>query len=306
MKFGAASAVFLMLGAAAGVGATRPRLARTVHEAKENYDIVVFPPPEQLRAALLGWDAAAVDMLWAKLLVEYGTHFSERREFTEIPRYVDAILELEPTYQPLYKYVDTMLAYRPLQGTESDVRLARGYLERGTRELPQDARMWLRYGQFIAFIAPSFLKDPGEVQAWRRDGAEAMEQAVELGADPDEAVAASSMLNRAGATREAIRYLENAYAFSEHPSMRAIHEEIGKRLEALSSISMRDAADATERAIDARWSRELPVVSRDDYLLLGPVTDPAQCAGTSHAEDIACARSWQDVTGAPGSPADSP
>ena len=106
---------------------------------------------------MLGWDAATVDVLWAKLLVEYGTHFSEHREFTEIPRYVDAILELEPNYEPLYKYVDTMLAYRPMQGTESDVRLARAYLERGTRELPQDPRMWLRYGQFIAFIAPSFL-----------------------------------------------------------------------------------------------------------------------------------------------------
>ena len=122
-------------------------------------------------------------MLWAKLLVEYGTHFSEHREFTEIPRYVDAILELEPNYQPLYKYVDTMLAYRPMQGTESDVRLARVYLERRIRELPQDSRMWLRYGQFIAFIAPSFLKDDRDTQAWRKEGAEAMARAVELGAD---------------------------------------------------------------------------------------------------------------------------
>ncbi len=94
-----AAAILLMVcGAAAGVAATQPRLANTVHEAKESYDVVVFPPPAQLRAAVLGWDAAAVDMLWAKLLVEYGTHFSEHREFTEIPRYVDAILELEPTY----------------------------------------------------------------------------------------------------------------------------------------------------------------------------------------------------------------
>jgi hypothetical protein len=306
MKVGTAGAVFLMMCAASGVAATQPRLATSVHETKESYDVVAFPPPAQLRAALLGWDAAAVDMLWAKLLVEYGTHFAERREFTEIPRYVDAILELEPTYWQLYKYVDTMLAYRPLQGTESDVRLARGYLERGTRELAQDPRVWLKYGQFIAFIAPSFLKDPRDTQAWRRDGAAAIERAVELGADPDEAIAASSMLAKAGATREAIRYLENAYAFTEHPSMREIHEAIGKRLEALSSISVRQAADDTERAIDARWARELPMVSRDHYLLLGPVTDTARCAGTSDADDVACARSWQNVTGVPGSPEGSP
>jgi hypothetical protein len=306
MNVGTAGAALLMLVSAGGVAATQPRLAKTVHEAKENYDIVVFPPPAQLRAALLGWDAAAVDMLWAKLLVEYGVHFSEHRPFVEIPRYVDAILELDPKYQPLYKYVDTMLAYRPLQGTESDVRLARAYLERGTRELPQDAHIWLRYGQFIAFIAPSFLKDDHETQAWRKDGAEAMEHAVELGADPDDAIAASSMLTRAGATREAIRYLENAYAFTEHPSMHEVHEAIGKRLEALSSISRRDAADATARAINERWARELPLVSRDHYLLLGPIADTARCAGASASEDVACHRSWQAATAEPGSTAGSP
>ncbi len=306
MRVGSAGAVCLMLCAAAGVTATQPRLAATAHQVKESYDVVAFPPPAQLRAALLGWDAAAVDMLWAKLLVEYGEHFAEHRDFLEIPRYVDAIIELEPTYAPLYKFVDTMLAYRPMQGTESDARLARAYLERGTRERPEDWHVWLKYGQFMALVGPSFLKDPNDIEAWRKEGAEAMERAVELGADPDEALAATSMLSRAGATREAIRYLENAYAFTEHPSMREVHEAIGKRLEALSSVSVRQAADDAQRALDARWARELPVVSRDQYLLLGPLTDTARCAGTTGADDAACDRSWQSPTALPGSPEGSP
>ena len=95
------------------------------------------------------------------------------------------------------------------------------------------------------------------------------------------------MLNRAGATREAIRYLENAYAFTEHPAMREVHEAIGKRLEALSSVSMRDAADAAKRVVDARWDRELPAVSRGQYLLLGPVADAAHCAGAPASDDPA-------------------
>ena len=297
MKLGAAGTALLMACAAVGVAATQPRLAGTVRAVRETYDVVVFPPPAQLRAALLGWDAAAVDMLWAKLLVEYGTHFAEHREFTEIPRYVDAIVELEPTYWPVYDYVGTMLAYRPMQGTESDVRLARRYLERGAREIPQDWRMWLKYGQFVAYVGPSFLDDPRERQTWRRTGAEAIERAVELGADPEEAIAATSLLNGAGATREAIRFLEDSYAFTEHPSMREIHEAIGKRLEALSSVAVRQAADDAQRALDARWTRDLPVVSRDHYLLLGPVTDTARCAGTSGADDAACARSWPNRYG---------
>jgi hypothetical protein len=306
MKAPTAGALALMLGAASGVARLQPGLARTVHEVKERDDIVAFPPPEELHVAVLGWDAAAVDLLWAKLLVEYGLHFSERREFTQIPRYVDAILELEPTYAPMYKYVDTMLAYRPLQGTEDDARLARGYLERGIRERPEDASIWLRYGQFIAFIAPSFLKNDGDKAAWRVDGARAMVRATELGADADEGLAAASMLSRAGSTREAIRYLEHAYAFTEHPAMREVHEAIGKRLEALAAVSTRDTADAVMQEIATREARELPAVSRGQYLLLGPVTDAARCAGATASLDRSCTRSWDEATAEPGSSADSP
>ena len=171
---GPAVAGLLLAVAAAGVAYTQPRVARTAHAVKEGEDVYAFPPPVHLRASVLGWSAATVDLLWADLLVEYGTHWSEHRDFTTIPQYVDAILELEPTYQPLYRYVDTLLAYRPMLGTERDVKLARGYLERGTRERPDDAKVWNQYGQFLAFIGPSFLHDEAEKAAWRRDGAEAI------------------------------------------------------------------------------------------------------------------------------------
>src|SRR6202042_685051 len=113
-------------------------------------------------------------------------------DFEDTPRYADAILELEPTYAPLYRYISTMLVYRPPQGTEKDARMARAYLERGTRERPEDGDLWLEYGQFIAFIAPSFLKDPVDVARWRKEGAEAMGHAVELGGDPDRALTAAT------------------------------------------------------------------------------------------------------------------
>ena len=292
---GRAGAIVLMLAAAAGVAATQPRLAAAVHEVKERDDIVAFPPPDQLRAAVLGWDAAAVDLLWSTLLVAYGEHFSERRDFDQIPRYLDAILALEPDYAPLYKYVDTMLAYRPMQGTEADVVLARQYLERGMKERPQDSNIWVRYGQFIAFVAPSFIADDAVKAAWRNDGARALEHAVELGADADFALAASSMLTRAGATREAIGYLQNAYAFTEHPAMREIHEAIGKKLASLEATAQRDAADRARQVVDARWAKELPAVSRDQFLLLGPVADTARCAGPASMGTPECARTWDDV-----------
>jgi hypothetical protein len=284
----------------AGLVRTQPVLARTTHEVKERDDTFVFPPPAELHAGTLGYDAAVVDLLWADLLVEHGTHYSEKRDFTDIPKYLDAILELEPTYAPLYKYVTSMLAYRPMQGTEEDVRKARAYMERGTRERSTDAKVWMEYGEFIAFIAPSFLHDDNDKQAWRIDGARAMAHAVELGGEPDRALTAAAMLTRAGDTRGTIAFLRRAYALTEGPSTEEVHEKIGEHLAALQANSLREAADATFRAIEARRRKDSPGVDFGLYLLLGPSPDVFGCTGVdgyggSDCDRPECCREWTDA-----------
>jgi hypothetical protein len=291
-------ALLILSVALAGVATTQPRLARVAHAVKGREDVYALPPPGELRIAALGWNAAATDLLWAKLLVEYGMHWSEHRDFTNMADYIDGIIALEPTYRPLYRIVDTLLAYRPMQGTEADVKLARRYLERGTRERPDDSKVWMQYGQFLAFIAPSFLHDPAEIEAWRRTGAGAMAHAVELGETPDRALSAASLLTQSGAKEEAIRYLARIYELT--PPTSDAHEAIGRRLAALAASVQRDAADAAVAAIDARWLRELPSASRDEYLLMGPGVDAARCAGASASHDPPCARDWSEVLRAAG------
>jgi hypothetical protein len=293
-RAGWVGALVFVLGVV-GVARTQPKLAaawRLVHEDDEVYTL---PPPAQLHAATLGWDAAAVDLLWANLLVDYGIHWSEHREMKSVPLYIDTILELDPAYEPAYRFADTMLVYRPLQGTADDARRARAYLERGAVMRPDPARAYLQLGQFLAFIGPSFLTDTDEVEGWRRDGATALGRAVEFGADPDMALAASSLLDRAGSPREALRYLQHAYAFTEHPSMAELHEAIGRKLAALQARVLVDAQDATAAAIDRRWKSELPFVSRDVFLLVGPSVSAIQCAGLAGADDPACVRDWTDI-----------
>jgi hypothetical protein len=280
----------------AGVAGLQPGLAAKAHAIKEAGDVYALPPPVELHAVTLGWDAAAVDLLWSYLLIEYGSHWSAHREFLETPKYADAILELEPDYAPLYRYIDTMLAYRPLQGTEDDARMARAYLERGTRARPQDRDLWMEYGMFVAFIAPSFLHDQAEVTRWRTDGANAMGHAVELGGDADQALTAATLLTKGGETKAAIEYLEHAYAFTAHPSMSAVHEAIGKRLAMLQATGAQEVADATVHAIESQWQAELPFVSPGKYLLLGPTIDAARCAGLAAADDEACVRNWREIT----------
>ena len=288
-------AAALLVAAGTTVGVVQPRLAATAHEAKERDEVYVLLPPAQLRVAALGWDAAAVDLLWSTLLVEYGTHWSSHREFREVPRYADAILALEPTYRPLYRYIDTLLAYRPLRGTEDDVRAARDYLERGMRERPGDAALWVKYGQFMAFVAPSFLGDDPERAAWRQAGARALGQAVQLGADTDDALIAATLLDGSGVRSQAIRFLERAYALA--PEGSDAHDAIGARLATLQASAQRDATDAAQAAFEERRKREMPYATRAAYRLLGPRVDAARCAGLPGADDRACARDWSSALG---------
>jgi hypothetical protein len=137
-----------------------------------------------------------------------------------------------------------------------------------------------------------------------------MGHAVELGADADLSLTAASMLSRAGETQTAIRYLRQAYAFTEHPSMSAVHQAIGERLAMLQARAQLATEDAAVRAIDARWQRELPYVSRDQYLLLGPARDATLCAGLdgyggAGCERPECCREWSDILPAVSGPASS-
>jgi hypothetical protein len=252
----------------------------------------LLPPPAELKAAALGYSAAGADLLWAKLLVEYGIHHSEHHPFPDLNLYLDAILALEPAYAPLYDYVDTMLVYRPGHGTEQDARAARRYLERGIEERRLDHRVWLRYGQFLAFLAPNFLKSESEKEEWRHVGADALMRAVELGADADRSLAAASMLNRWGKGDAARRFLRQALSLTDDDKTRA---EIAASLHALNASEEQDSAERTIRAIEARWRRDMPFVPRGEFLLLGPGLDPTRCSGLSMSGKPSCAHDWDDA-----------
>jgi hypothetical protein len=293
VKPGAGLVGALLVVSALGVARTQPRLARSAHDAKEKNEVYAFPPPAQIKAAVLGYDAAAVDLLWAKLLVEFGIHWHEKREFHADP-FIDAILYLEPTYDRVYRFADTLLCYHPLHANEADARKTRAILERGTRERPWDYEVWQEYGQFSAFLGPGFLTngDAAERDRWRRDGALAMAKAADLGARGFGALIAATMLDRYGEHKAAIESLERQYAANDDPDERAeIAAKIG-RLEASEQFAAEEKAMATIESIArAEWR----FLTKDQLLLLGPFPDAALCAGPASADVPECARDWDSV-----------
>jgi tetratricopeptide (TPR) repeat protein len=272
--------------AALGIRLVQPGLARDLHTVKQRDDVFILPPPAQLRAGTLGYHAAGADLLWAQLIVEYGIHWQEKRRFPDATRYLDGILVLEPDFPLVYEFADTILVFTPFGATDGDARKARAYLERGTRERPWDGRVWLHYGQFIAFLGPSFLKDEAEIEQWRRDGAAAISTAVELGQDADRALTASSLLGKAGEKKASIEALQRAYALTDNPETRR------QFLYKLTALQANTEAERAVTAVEREWRTHLGFLSRGQALLVGPTRPIAACAGPASGGDDRCPGDW--------------
>lgn len=286
-------AVLLLLGAlgALGIASTQAPLANAVHDVKQREDVVLVPHPRELKLLTLGYDAAMTDYLWGKLLVEYGTHVSEKRGF-DVARYIDAVLTLEPDYRPMYKFVDTLLVYRPPQGTEADLRLARKYLEQGIAVRPYDHNVWMHYGQFVAFMAPTFIKDAKELAEWRETGAKAIARAVELGADADRTMSASSILSAYGNSDANIKHLRKAYALTDDDETK---RWILAKLAQLEGAAEREDAEAAQKQFDTQRSKRAPFLKLSEFRVLGPFADPFACSGLEGTLRSECANTWAEA-----------
>ncbi len=279
-------ALGLLVGSMLGIAAVQPELARSAAQIKQRDDVFLLPPPKQLQKMTLGYRAAATDLLWAKLVLENGLHFTEHRPFPDLPRYVEGILALEPSFPTVYQFLDTMVLYAPEGNTPENARLVRRYLERGTRERPFDPKIWQQYGQFLAFFAPSFLTEKPEIEQWRKDGAHALARAVELGADADRSLAASTILGKEGESKAAIAHLQRAYALSDDPETRRQISAKLRKLEATAESEL--AVDVVEH----EWRSRYGFLSRGEALLVGPHREAAACAGPSSYDARRCPRDW--------------
>lgn len=286
---GAASFGALAVAGAIGVALTQPGLATTLHDAKAKEDVYVLLPPAQLKVATLGHEAATVDLLWAKLLVDWGTRFSEKRPFPDVFHYLDTILELEPNYAPLYLFCDTLILYRNDGGQPEDARRTRDYLERGTRERPGDPEVWLHYGQFLAYMSASYLPPGPELDEFKSTGALALTKAVDLGSDATRSLSAATLLAKYGKSDAAIRALRRAYALTDDPQEQ---QEIAAKLSSLQADAERDEAEEDGRFIEGEWRAGAPFMPRAAFLLVGPMRDPRACAGPGGSFARECAPDW--------------
>ncbi len=284
----------LLVASVVTIGAVRPRLAATVHHVKATSDVYALPPPEMLPALSLGWRAALADLLFVSTIISYGIHGEEHRRFEFVGRYLDSVLELDPSLRDVYRFADTLLIYQP-SGTpdEETVRHARRIVERGLRAYPDDGYLHLSAGQFLAFIATQFLTDDAEKADFRKAGARAMARAGELDNGNQnvqwQALAASGIFTREGEHKAARDFLRRAYAMTDDGERRA---NIAKRLAVLEDEVERDRIQRHNEAFGRAWRSDLPFASRNRVLVIGPMWSVAECAGSSDRDATACTTSW--------------
>ncbi len=268
-------------------------------QLKENTEVYLLPPPDQLVLASLGHRAALADVLWAKVLVTQGLRLEQKRRFETVGPYLDAIIELDPKFREPYRLSDTLLTFQAIEVPISEVYKARQVLERAVEELPNDPELWLQLGQFVAFIAaPSYLKDPAEQDRWRLDGARYLGRAAELGAtDPNiqwQAFGGFGILRRAGQREAAIAFLERTLATTRDEELQA---KLRAQLKIFDEERRYDEWEARTKAMGQIWREHYPGRSREFVLVVGPPQDAARCAGGAHAAESdapSCAPDWAE------------
>ncbi|MEO8900904.1 MAG: hypothetical protein ABI627_05210 [Polyangiaceae bacterium] len=284
----------LLLLSAASIATLRPRLVKHFQAVVSTSDDYLLPPTDQAVSLSLGYRSALADMIYAHVLVSYGIHFQEKRNFEFVGNYLDTVNALDPKFRDPYRFADTLLTIQPVAVPERSYYKAKEILERGLKALPYDTELWNSTGQFLAYIAAPRLTNPAEAAAWRLDGARKLARACELAGNnenvPYHCINAATLLSEAGEQAAMNKFLNRFLMVNDDPQVRSL------AIAALRRSSPAESHGMDERVLrlQAAWTKDLPFVTRTALFVVGPRTDTAACAGTTHAGSPACASSWRD------------
>jgi tetratricopeptide (TPR) repeat protein len=288
-----AVAAGLALAAAVTVGFVRPRLAETYHGIQARSDVYPLPPPAALLAASLGHRSALADMIFANVLVAYGIHVQEKRRLEFAGAYIDAVNALDPKFRDPYRFADTLLVYGPDEPKFQHYAKAREIFERGLQNLPYDTALWLTAGQFLTYLGGPHMPTPELQASWKLAGAKMLARACDLASEneaiPYHCIAAAGLLEHAGEREAAIRSLERIIAVSDDPNITSLALNF---LSTHLSERNRERQEHRRTVFRSAWKADLPFVSKDMMLVVGPHTDVARCAGRSPRSDVDCVTSW--------------
>ena len=262
---------------------------------KEASDVYALPSPHQTVVASLGYRAAVADFLFAHVLVSQGLHHQAKRRYEFVGEYLDTINTLDPEFRDPYIFVDVLLIMSAEAPRLQEYLKAREILERGMKERPYDAELWLTAGQYLRFLAAPWLEDEKLKKEFMDQGLVALQRACDLGGTDlrimSHCLTVAHLLDQGGSRDAAIRQIKRFLAVTDNPEMeKEALEYLQSQLDARAAERRRER----QTAFMKRWGDDLTFISKDTILLLGPNFDPARCAGPQHLNAPACLTTWRD------------
>jgi tetratricopeptide (TPR) repeat protein len=268
-----------ILAIALGLGlvvSVRGRLLQSYVRLGESDDITALPGPEQLDVFSLGYRSALADYLFATTLVRAGRYFAQKRNYIELPNYLDAIVHLDPRFRAVYHYGDSLLTLNTVTPPPGNYRRARNLVERGLEQFPSDPDLWLSAAQFMLYLAPPWLPPGEDKNEWKARGAKILQRACELRPDdpPVGCVSSLKTLAELGEAEASMSALKRMLALSDDPEFRA---KLETRLAELSSVT--EGARITDRSRKLARTRalDLPLATRTEYQIAGPAYSGLEC-----------------------------
>lgn len=247
--------------------AMRSRAHEGWRSTRRYEDVYYLPSARWLPVLSLGHREALADLLWIRALVYFGDELTNRGAQRHLFEYADAIVELDPRFPAVYRWMGMAAFYGALGTRPEDGWRAIELMERGASLFPGDGDLAWDLGAALAFEMPVVLRDRAEIDRARERAAPHLMAAVRLGSAPEwAALSNASMLVDLGRTEQAARHLEEMYAAVRDPTVR---DEIAARIEELRTRGYADAVVTLAREQEERRRRDFPYVSSEMHLLLG-------------------------------------
>lgn len=237
-------------------------------------DIYVVPPPSTLAFASLGHRRAAADLVWMRALVYVGDEFRHRGGLSNIFRYAEAIVSLDPRFKRVYHWIAVAGLYQTDETTMAEVEATLSLLRQGLRRFPNDGAMLWDIGTTLQYeLVPRLPRGSTERNAAEAEATNLMVEAARRGAGPAWlSILNITRLKAAGETTRAITHLEEMYS---QVGDAAVREEIEEQLSQLRGRAQSDAFVQVNEDFVTRWQSRRPWLPDGLFLLLEPPARPA-------------------------------
>lgn len=289
------NSVILCLVVAVALGAewarTRATTARATWPAE--VDTLYLPPARAIRVASLGHHELMADLLAARANIYFGDQLEKKGLQRWMSWYLNAVVDLDPYFQPVYMRGAVMLTYSTSKVTTQNVFLANDLLRRGLTRFPSSWELYYQLGFNLYYELPGTVaaNDPRR-RAWRKEGVEALRKAALFDEVPPWLPGlVGRMLSESGERELAIKHLERVYATTSDEEAR---EHIKSKLQRLLGEHYGRSFEAEAKRLKRLTQTRFPYASEAFSLIVGRrfrpyaplaevLTDPANVVLDPHA-----------------------